>query len=399
MLTRANRANTATLFFALGKIVHSAGLSYFSAEQFGQYISKTSEPEEIAKFTVNAFIILSILQSIVVNIFVNIPAFHRHITTTTPPAIDQAENAPSLPERLISSPLKAGAWTYTAMMAILGYFLTHQLSSLIASLSGTHDDDELWKSILVDICVAIVAGIVFLKYLTYDMKLCNENANRIAHAVTHRDIPINKAMVVSALLSLLTLSIYPVQAFFFAKPALENTPGIGRSSIAVDILTILSCLGTLITAFTWLPSIYDFFKSKQPGAQTGEGNEQPADNFLLRSAEGIAYFSGLHDAVIQGMSAYMGTIAVAALFDINPYGWIIALAALAMLNTTLIHTAFSIVPGVNATMNDIRTRFYRTGEPDIERGRLNPTLFQPANIISKEGEPLLGLPASISTAP
>lgn len=401
MLTRAN---VATLIFAVGKIVHSAGLNYFSTEQFGQYISKTAEPEGIDKIVIESMVILAILHSLGVNIFVNIPAFHRNITSKRTDTLPEQSHKPTLPERLVSMPLKSGAWTYTIMMSILAYFLTHQLSKLIATLSGTQDDDAIWKSVLVDTAGIAVAAVVFLKYATYDMKLCNQNANRIAQSVVQRDIPFNKAMVISALLSLLTLTIYPMQAFFFAKPALENTPGINRSSIAVDILTILSCAGTFITAFTWLPSIYDFFKQEPTtlpttAAATMENGAAP-DSLLLRSLKATAYVTGLNDATVQGMAAYMGTIAVGkALFDADPYTpWIITLAALAMLNTTIIHTSFSVVPGVTATMNELRGRFQRSGERDVESGQSAPTLFQPTRQ-EEERKPLLGSTASISTAP
>jgi hypothetical protein len=391
-----SRANAATLIFSIGKIIHSAGLNLFSAEQFGQYISKTTEPEGIDKLVIESIIFLAILHSVGVNIFVNIPAFHRNITNSTSSnAAAAAEPAiiPSLQERMISTPLKSGAWTYTIMMSILGYFLTHKLSDLMATLTGTQDDDTIWKTVMVDIAGIAVAAIVFLKYATYDMHLCNQNADRIAHSVVHRDIPINKAMVISALLSLLTLTIYPMQAFFFAKPALENTPGIQRSQIAVDLLTLLGCIGTFITAFTWLPSIYDFFNQQSGANQLATHPDTAQDNLLLRSLKAAAYVTGLNDATVQGMSAYMGVIAVSGALDAHPYApWVVTLAALAMLNTTIIHTSFSVVPGVTATMSEIRARRSRNSEPDIEHGVSSARLFNPApNASGEETQPLLAL--------
>lgn len=353
MLTRAH---IATLAFALIKTIHSAGLNYFSTDEFGKWAFHTDTPEGASQISMNTLMLLTMLGGIGINLFVSIPAFYRQFTPSTPieNAVDTRET--SIGEKIVSLPLKAGAWSYGVMTAFLGYFLTQKLSELIASLSGTKTDDALWKLIIIDISALLVAAVVFLKYAAYDIKLCQNNANRISSAIIKRDLPFDKAAAITSILALLTLLIYPMQAFFFAKPALQNIPLINKSEFTVNALTAICCLVTFITVINWLPAIYDFFSQKSASADERAPLLSRREHALIKPLRAIAYGSGLLDSSAQGMAAFMGIIVVAStLFGLGAYSpFVIIAAALAMLNGIILNMSFSVAPGVNKTLNETR---------------------------------------------
>lgn len=359
MLTRtqATRTNLATLIFALGKIVHSAGFNYFATEKFVHYLCKTDDPKDVEKIATETMIALAILASAGTNLFVFIPAFYRMLAPSEPTKELAIQATPRMAEKLISTPLRISAWTFGTMTGVLAYFLTQQLSRHIATLMGTNDD-AVWKSAVIDVSALMVASIVLLKYAAYDIKICKKNADRIAHGILTKEIPINKAMSITIPITLVTLAIYPMKAYFFAKPAMGSLPLIGPSEAAVNTLTAITCGATLVTSTTWMPSVYDFFNSSPQTVQAQRHVSPPG--FIGQALKIAAYTFGFYDASIQGMAAFMGMITVAEeLFDSNPYTfWLIALATLAMVNAAIIYAAFSVVPGVEDTLRDCNAKLH-----------------------------------------
>lgn len=375
IINYVTKTNFATLIFILGKTVHSAGLNYFSADEFMKYFFRTDEPDEQENIAVKIAITLAILGSAGVNLFVNFPAFRRNWTASSneSPLPSDGANA-SFTEQLIRTPLKAGAWAYGGMTALLGYFLTHQLSELIAASTGTDAYDAAWKTIIIDIAGVFVATLVFLKYAAYDIQLSKKNADRIAAAMVNIDIPLDKSMLVTLIISLLTLTIAPMQAYFFAKPSLENTPVIKDIAMAVTILTILCCTVTAVAVSTWLPSIYDALHkilnpSDQSNDEKNKDDKTPA--VVAGIFKGTAHATGLLDATTQGLANYMGMIAVAQrVLGVDPYkATMITLASIALLNGTITHYAYSVAPGVEMSYQGFAKMFSSSQKKnDVEVG-------------------------------
>ncbi|VVC76334.1 hypothetical protein AQUSIP_16450 [Aquicella siphonis] len=310
----------------------------------------------------------------------------------TVPTYSQVSSSPQNEEQaplgwggwITDGALKTSGMIYGGMNAVSAYFLTTLISEGLNNLVSAEAETALWKDILIQIGAVIVAGATLYNYYTNDYRYIKQNTRIIGESVDERHFALNKSMAKTLATSSLNLVTYPMQAFFFAKPSIAGLPYLGKAlgTTGTNILSGLASGTTLLTVVSWLPSVYKHF-NQQPGADA-QAVVIPA-NCKTISYKIASYTTGTLDSLgSNGLGPFISVIfTMNTLFQLNPYGWIIGLAALCGLNAFFMNLLFSTKEGTDSTLNLLyasdmppasaqETRRLLDNTPDLETGTSSP---------------------------
>lgn len=298
---------------------------------------------------------------------------------------------------LTSGALRSSGMVYGGMSAVSAYFLTTVISEGLNSLVSEESGVALWKEILIQISAVIVAGATFYNYYTNDYRYIRQNTRVIGEGVDERHFPLNKSMAKTLATSSLNLATYPMQAYFFSKPAIDKLPYVGKAlgSVGSNIVGGLASAATFLTVVTWLPSVYKHF-NEPPGHNDHQASAIPV-NCQSISYKIASYASGAVDSIgSNGLGPFISVIfTLNNLYGLNPYGWIIGIAALCALNAAFMNLLFSVKEGTNSTLqlayppdaevvaDDEVEPLLRPGTNDLEAGtEVQTTIQDDSTVIS-----------------
>lgn len=374
----------------VGRVIYNAGQTLYSVGSAVKYFNGENHP---AGFAGTAVAVAGTIGSTLLG--KSVPTYDR---IAHPERHTLDELAPlNTGGKVVDYSLRTSGLIYGGMTSMSAYFLTIVLSKYLDSLLTNDPETALWKEVLMQIGGAAVAGANFYNYFSNDYRFIKQNTHQIAESVDQRSIACNMTMLKTMGTSALNLLTYPMQAYFFAKPAISNIPYVGEKlgPVGTNVLTGVACATTFLTVVSWLPSVYNHFS-----ATSRDENQQEIVvpvNCKTTSYKIAAYTTGLIDSIGgSGLGPFISVVfTMNQLFGSNPYGWIIGLAALCGLNAMFMNLLFSVKQGTKSTLETL----YRT---DVDVRETEPLLAaEEGRFYTRDlprGTLVFGLPPAETTA-
>lgn len=342
----------------IGRVVYNSGQALYSMNSVVNYFMGNSNPASsagmaggIGGITGTTVAVAGTLGSTLLG--KTVPTYDRvaHPERHTHQTLSELNTA----GKFVDYSLRGSGLVYGTITSISAYFLTMVLSNAIDGLISAEPESALWKSILMNVAGGVVAVASFYNYFSNDYRFIKENTHQIADSLSHGHIACNANMAKTLATTALNLATFPAQAYFFAKPAIQGIPYVGDKlgPVGENVLTGVACATTFLTVASWLPSVYNHF-----AASTRDENQREVNipvNCKTRSYKIASYTTGLIDSIgNNGLGPFISVIfTMNQLFDTNPYGWVIGLAALCGLNAMFMNLLFSVKQGTNSTLETI----------------------------------------------
>ncbi|GEM_PF-6000681 len=369
------KAAVITTLSVTSRVIYNGAQTFYSMLKVVEYFKGTGHPAATAA---TATAIIGTAGS---TLLVKTVTTYDHITA----ASSQTDAA--------RPPLKWGGWladvslrgssvVYGSMNSVSAHFLTTTIIKSLDALVSSEPETAAWKEALIQLTGILIAGFTYYNYHSNDYRFIRENTRSIGESIDERHFALNKAMAKTLTLSSLNLVTFPAQAAFFAKPAIQGLPYVGKmlGNAGTNALTGAAAGVTFLTVVSWLPSVYKQF------ADTSHHEMHtvriPA-NCMTISYKIASYVTGTIDSIGgNGLGPYISIIfAMNQLFGLNPYGWVIGFASLCGLNALVMNELFSVKAGTDTTLEIL----YRDNDPET-RSLLRSDNKDPESLLP-EGDP------------
>jgi hypothetical protein len=340
------KAYSLTAVSVVSRAIYNTGQTLYSMGNVMTYFGSSGHPAATA-----ATAVAGAGSALSTALGKTVPTYHK-LSNTDEQQDSEEESTLGWSGTIVKYGLRTSSLVYGGMTSVSAYFLTVYLSKALDSMISSDPNTALWKEIMIQGAGGIVAVANLVNYYTNDYQFVKGNSYLLAESIDQRHIACNIAMAKTLGAASLNLLSYPMQAFFFAKPSISNLPYVGKhlGTVGTNALSGLASATTFLTVVSWLPTIYKHFSTKP------ESHDQAAvisNNCGTISYKVAAYTAGAIDSLGGGggLGMYISVITtMSQIFGLNPYGWIIGLAALCGLNATIMNLLFSVKQGEQTTL-------------------------------------------------